>query len=268
MLLGLTAVAQKELNAYKYIIIPSRFDFQKVANEYGVNLLLKYKFQQLGFESYLDTDDIPQEVRTNTCLYASPVLYAKSNMFKTVVSIELFDCTKKSLYKTQEGSSNSKNFKVSYNQAVREALKSFGDYKLDYSPKQETVQLELKDTNVIVSSKAEKEIEKLKEEVAILKQQNKELEVVPSIAAQVNEIKSEVVVEVSKNYLMAHPKTNGYVLIDSATKEIVYTIHNTKMKDVFVIKGKSGVVYKIGTSWVRDYVDEEKTMTEFLEIKF
>ena len=99
LLIGLTAVAQNELNAYKYVVIPSKYDFQKEANEYGINLLLKYKFQQLGFESYLDTDDLPQILRTNTCLYASPVLHTKSNMFKTVVSVELFDCTNKSLFK-------------------------------------------------------------------------------------------------------------------------------------------------------------------------
>jgi len=132
--LGLTAVAQEELNAYKYIIIPSKFDFQKEVNEHGVNLLLKYKFQQLGFESYLDTDDLPQEVRTNTCLSASPVLHTKSNMFKTVVSVELFDCANKSLFKTQEGSSNSKNIKISYNEAVRKALNSFQGYKLNFTP--------------------------------------------------------------------------------------------------------------------------------------
>ena len=63
LFIGLTAQAQSELNAYKYIVIPSKFDFQKEANEHGLNLLLKYKFQQLGFESYLDTDDLPQELR-------------------------------------------------------------------------------------------------------------------------------------------------------------------------------------------------------------
>lgn len=133
LLIGLTAVAQSELNVYKYVVIPSKYDFQKEANEYGINLLLKYKFQQLGFESYLDTDDLPQILRTNTCLYASPVLHTKSNMFKTVVSVELFDCANKSLFKTQEGSSNSKNLKTSYNESLRKALKSFGDYRLEYT---------------------------------------------------------------------------------------------------------------------------------------
>jgi len=268
MFLGLTTLAQTELNAYKYIVIPSKFDFQKETNEYGINLLLKYKFQQLGFESYLDTDDLPQVLRTNTCLYALPVVHTKNSMFKTIVSVELFDCTKKSLYKTQEGSSSSKNVKVSYNEAIRKALNSFQDYKLEYSPNQETIQLQLKQAYLEQPSKAEKVIEKLKEEVAALKQQNKKIEDVPSIVMHDKEGKTDAVVEVSKSYLLAEPKTDGYILIGRLTKEIIYTINNTKMKDVFIIKGKSGVVYKVGNSWVREYVDQERTLTEFLEIKF
>lgn len=268
LFIGVTAQAQSELNAYKYIVIPSKFDFQKESNEYGLNLLLKYKFQQLGFETYLDTDDLPQELRINTCLYASPVLHAKSNMFKTTVSVELFDCGKKSLYRTQEGSSSSKNFKASYNEAVRKSLNSFQDYKLDYRPGQETVQLALKDDNLVADSTAEKEIEKLKEEVATLKQQNKEIKDVPSSVIYDKVVKTEIVLEEVKSYLFAQPIINGYVLVDSKTNEIVYSIYNTKMKNVFVLEGKIGVVYKIGASWVREYVDKEKIMTEFLEIKF
>lgn len=151
LFIGITAFAQKDLNTYKYIVIPSKFDFQKEANEYGVNLLLKYKFQQLGFETYLDTDDLPEILRTNTCLYAYPVLHTSSNMFKTITSIEMFNCSNKSLFKTQQGISSSKNIKVSYNEAIRKSLKSFGDYRLEYTPVKE--ELVIKENNQLVNSK-------------------------------------------------------------------------------------------------------------------
>jgi len=128
---------QKELDTYKYVVVPSRFDCQKTANEYGLNMLLKYKFQQLGFEVYLDTDDLPEKLRVNSCLYVVPNLISKSTMFKTTVKVELKDCAKKSLYLTKQGSSSAKNYKLSYNEATREALKSFNGYELSYTPKQE-----------------------------------------------------------------------------------------------------------------------------------
>jgi len=155
LFIGVTALAQKELNPYKYVVIPTRFDFQKEANEHGINLLLKYKFQQLGFETYLDTDDLPSELRTNSCLYVFPVLHTKSNMFKTIVSVELLNCYNKSLFKTQEGTSTSKNIKISYNEAVRKALKSFEEYKLNYLPIDEVVVA--KENNLLVNEEADEQ---------------------------------------------------------------------------------------------------------------
>jgi len=153
LFLGVTAFSQKELNAYKYIVIPTRFDFQKEANEYGINLLLKYKFQQLGFEAYLDTDELPQILRTNTCLYAYPVLHTEENMFKTIISVELFNCDKKSLYHSIKGESRSKVIKTSYNEALRKSLKSFRDYRLEYVPGKD-------DTNLVKNEAAKGEIVK------------------------------------------------------------------------------------------------------------
>jgi len=155
LFLGVNAIAQKELNAYKYIVIPTRFDFQKEANEYGVNLLLKYKFQQLGFEAYLDTDDLPQVLRVNTCMYAYPVLHTEVTMFKTIISVELLNCSKKSLYHSQKGESRAKNIKTSYNEALRKSLKSFGDYKLEYVPVKD--EIIANDKNELVKTELTKE---------------------------------------------------------------------------------------------------------------
>jgi len=261
LFLGVAVFAQKELNGYKYMVIPSKFDFQKEANQHGINMLLKYKFQQLGFETYLDTDDLPQELRTNTCLYVYPVLHTKSNMFKTIASVELFNCYNKSLFKTQEGESKSKNIKASYNEAVRKALKSFGDYKLVYEPVKEEVVV---NNNGVSSSEADKqlEIERLKAEVAVLKKNKQD------VMLEKEKVNTAVSIVEVESYLVAHKKSNGFLLVNSVSKKTEYIIHTTKMKDVFILKDKSGVIYRKNSGWVREYVDKERTVLEFLEIKF
>lgn len=134
LFISFSAVAQQELNAYKYVVVPSKYEFQKKANQYGVNMLLKYKFEQLGFETFLDTDELPKSLKTNTCAYIRPMLKHVSTLFSTKIIVEIHNCDNKPLFVTREGVSKSKNYKVSYNQALREALKSFGDYKLSYEP--------------------------------------------------------------------------------------------------------------------------------------
>lgn len=129
---GCTIVAQEKLNAYKYVVVPSRFDFQKDNDQYGLNTLLKYKFQQLGFKAYLDSEDLPRELKVNSCIYISPSVKHKSTMIYTKISVEILDCDKQVLYITQEGKSKSKSYRTSNIEALRNALKSFDGYKLNF----------------------------------------------------------------------------------------------------------------------------------------
>lgn len=135
LLVGFAAVAQEELNAYKYVVVPTKFDFQKKTDEHGINTLLKYKFQQLGFETYLDTEELPEELKEKGCSSISPVVVNKGGVFITKLVIEIKDCLSQVLFTTQEGKSKSKSYKISYHAALREALKSFDGYKLEYTPK-------------------------------------------------------------------------------------------------------------------------------------
>ncbi|NQY28740.1 MAG: hypothetical protein HRT69_04630 [Flavobacteriaceae bacterium] len=134
LFIGTIVNAQKDLNSYKCIVIPLKFDFQKQENQYGLNDLLKYKFNSLGFETYIENEDLPIKYIENPCLVLTPVIIKKRNLFKTILHIEIRNCYGKVLFVTKEGRSIEKNNKVACNMAVRESLKSFGDYKLEYRP--------------------------------------------------------------------------------------------------------------------------------------
>lgn len=135
LLITSLASAQKVLNNYKYVVIPVQYKFQKTENQYQLNSLLKHKFNQLGLEAYLETDDLPKEVKINSCSYLKPIINAKSNMFATKATIDLVNCDGKVSYSTREGKSNSKSIRASYLEAVRASLKSFDGYQYRYEPK-------------------------------------------------------------------------------------------------------------------------------------
>jgi hypothetical protein len=134
LFIGSSVFAQEKMNAYKYVVIPSRFDFQKVSDEYGINTLLKFKFQELGFTTYLDSEDIPRGLKTNLCAYITPNLKHSSTFFNTKISIEMLDCDENILFETREGKSKSKSYRVSNIEALRRALKSFNGYQLKFNP--------------------------------------------------------------------------------------------------------------------------------------
>ncbi len=151
--LTLSVNAQEKLNNYKYVVIPSQFDFQKEANQYNLNKLLQLKFKQLGFDAYLDTDVLPREVKTNSCSYLKPVLVSESNMFKTKIKLQVLDCDATMLFETQEGNSSSKSYKTSYNEALRNALKSFGNYRLQYVEKEKVTETPIAPAAIVMGSK-------------------------------------------------------------------------------------------------------------------
>lgn len=157
---NLSAYSQEALNAYKYVIVPSQFEFQKKIDQYGINTLLKYKFQQLGFETFLDNEEIPMELKVNTCIYITPRLIDSSTMFTTKLTVEIKDCYGKVLFATKEGRSRSKSYEVAYKEALRSSLTYFGSYRLNYTPKNNTVEdvaklqdeLKVKTTPIVVSN--------------------------------------------------------------------------------------------------------------------
>lgn len=134
LFIGFAVSAQEKLNAYKYVVVPSRFDFQKEVDQYSLNTLLKLKFQQLGFETYLDSEEIPRELKTNTCAYIKLSLKHTSTLFSTKIVVEMLDCDAQKLFVTQEGKSKSKSYRVSNIEALRNALKSFNGYQLNFQP--------------------------------------------------------------------------------------------------------------------------------------
>jgi hypothetical protein len=78
----------------------------------------------------------------------------------------------------------------------------------------------------------------------------------------------KVAAKETKNYLIAKPITNGYQLVNSLTSSIEFTIHATGFENVFIIKDKSGIIYKRGNGWVREHIEGERTVIDFLDVKF
>ena len=67
--------------------------------------------------------------------------------------------------------------------------------------------------------------------------------------------------------LYAQAKSNGFQLVNT-TPEVVFIILKTNIKDVFVIKGKNGIIYKNGNIWVAEYYENTKLVVKQYHIKF
>lgn len=268
--------SQSNLNNYKYVIVPKKFDFLKEENQYRLNGLAKFLFEKYGFESIMEGEGYPEDMVANRCLALKSDVIKDSGLFKTKLNIVLKDCNDRVVYTSQVGESREKEFAKAYNDALRKAFESFESVNYSYSPDTSVVA-----TTTSVEPKAEtkavtKEIEALKAEIQSLKEekQAKPTEIkqdVPEVVVVKKPVvtKKQVteVQEVSKSMLYAQAIENGFQLVDSSPK-VIYKIVETGVNNVFLVEGISAIIYKEGNEWVIEQLAGSTPIKETLDIKF
>ncbi len=274
-----SSVIQAQLNDYKYIIVPKRFDAFKQDNQHLTSTLVKHLFTQKGYLTVYD-DQFPDDLNGNLCLGLNVRLDDNSSMFTTKATLVLVDCKGKELFMTQEGKSKKKQYKDAYNEAISRAFESFGSLDYGYNGKGDAKKEE---EPITVSFK--NDVKQLKEgtvtekpgldnnpmeqqEATIENQSYKNLEPVDSNytkAAPKKEVTEQVATQEVQRYetntpvasdigkankveeggasgiktLYAQEIQNGFQLVDS-TPKIVLKMYRTSVPNVFTAKGEKG----------------------------
>lgn len=275
------AYSQSNLNDYKYIIVPNKFDFLKNEDQYQLNSLAAFLFKKYGFTALKEGGTYPADFSTNRCLALRSDVTKDPGMFKTKLKVVLKDCNDQIVYTSQIGNSREKEFSKAYHEAIRNAFKSFETVEYAYAPNENNPIVSTQPSaNNNQSNEVVKEIQKLKEELETLKKEKetKVVETLPAITekpevkkvAVVNEPKQIETVETKKpssNVLYAQEIANGYQLVDS-TPKVVYRIIKTGASNVFLVENLSAIVYKKGDGWLLEHYTGNAIIKETLNIKF
>ncbi len=287
MVLGLQAFSQSELNEYKYIVVPKKFDGFRSENQYQTSTLIKYYFAQNGFNAVYDDALVPDLIK-DQCLGLKVSLEDDSSMFATKVTIVLKDCQGNEVYRTGQGMSKVKEYNVAYREVISEAFNSFNGFRYEYIPKEtkeapvtisfkdDVKHLELGDNtkkemipavNEVQPKVAAKPVEIADEAKETSAQMKNEVEdeslIVPKASEEVSKEKGTALV------LYAQQTINGYQLVDT-TPSVQYYLMETSMKDVYLADGKNkkGLVFLEDNQWVFEYYNGNKRIKEVLLIKF
>ena len=129
--------SQKDINSYKYIIVPNQYEFQKSEDQYQLNSLVKFLFEKDGFRVMSTTSPFPEELAKSPCMGLKAIVKNKSGMLTTKVKIDLVDCYNAVVFSSEEGKSKIKDYKKGYQEAVRKAFVAIDSlhYKYDASLK-------------------------------------------------------------------------------------------------------------------------------------
>lgn len=262
LLLGVFTNAQSEINNYKYIIVPKKFDEFKKENQYRTNGLTKFLFDKNGFNVVFD-DQLPQDLNANRCLGLKVKFINKSSFLTVKTAFEFIDCNNKVVYTTKLGISKEKEYERSFNETIRESFQSFDGFTHNYTgaTTQETVS---KEEPIVVSFK--NDVKKLPtsgktEEKIISFKNDKE----KAIAISLPENGKSAVEQV----LYAQQLPNGFQLVDN-TPKILYKLYKTSVSNVFMANylGKNGMVFLKDGNWFFEHYEGTQLSTKKLNIKF
>ena len=64
--------SQNDINNYKYVSVPDRFDFLKSTDQYQVNSLTKFLLEKNGFLVLDTSSNYPSDLENNRCLPSKP----------------------------------------------------------------------------------------------------------------------------------------------------------------------------------------------------
>ncbi|MAX70810.1 MAG: hypothetical protein CMC76_06855 [Flavobacteriaceae bacterium] len=259
ILCSLFAQAQKSINDYKYIIVPKSFSFSKIDDEFQLNSLTKFLFNKHGYKAYFSDEELPEDLKNDICLgLVADASKEKSGMFVTRVEFILKDCFGNTVITSKVGDSRIKKFDRAYSEAMREAFETFQEIDYAYKPKEGKSEVS---------------------EISDVKKVEEEKQPVKDVESEVKEVKVEVVKESKSNVVekgvenkneeifYAQPKNNGYQLVDSEPKVVMFLL-STAAENVFIVKGKSAIVYKEDGFWYYSENNGELQETKVMNIKF
>ncbi|WP_445381428.1 hypothetical protein [Robiginitalea sp. IMCC43444] len=244
--------AGAQLDAYKYIIVPTKFDGFKQSNQFNTSTLIKYYFTEAGFNPIYE-NNLPADLYADRCKGLMTRFIDNSSLFATKVVLSLTDCRGNIVFESIEGSSKLKEFNEAYKEAINEAFISFRGMTYQYTPK--------------ATQKQPEEVEKQAAAPAAVS------EGAPSIkeATPMDAPEKNIAVEnITDNAWLAVPIPNGYKLDtgDAQTSMKLLKSSNPDTFMVFIDDQPKGMVYKKDGNWWHEYYEAGELKKKELRIRF
>jgi len=191
----------------------------------------------------------------NNCLILKTNAVDSSSMFKTSLIFEFKNCQGKVVYTTQEGQSREKKYLVAYNEAVRQAFGSLSNFTHKYEAKETESEVE----EVIVAP-----LPKVTEAPMIEEVDEEEIDEEIEIEVPVEEVDKNT----PNNILTAEAFGVINYNLKNSQGHTVYTILYSGKEDLYIVKGKDAVIYKINNNWVIATNDNGTLQMKSIDIKF
>ena len=233
----------QNLNDYQYVVVPTKFAGFDIENQYRLNTITKFNLEKMGFVAFYE-NNIPSDLINQRCDVLTVDVVKDNKLFWVKLYLTFKDCYGKIIHQSEVGKTKEKEFKIAYPKALDEAFKSLFVLNYKYngtkSSANETVLINTPQKAVVSSEKTKATL--------------------PALVSETTDY---------SKLLFAQPTSNGFQLVDS-TPKVVYKLFKTDSPTMFLAQkgNQNGVVTLKDDSWFFEYQENEKVVSEKLEIKF
>ena len=159
-----TSVGQ-DLNSYKYVSVPEKFDFLKESNQYQMNQLTKFLFEKYGFNVFMENEIKPSDLSMSPCNFLKASVLEDGGLFQTKLKVVLTNCANQEVFVSKEGISREKEYKKAFQEALRDAFLSFEEVNYKYN------QNSIKSESIVSNRPVENNIQISEQEMPIKKEE-------------------------------------------------------------------------------------------------
>lgn len=297
ILLNLSVQAQ--LDSYKYVVVPKKFDGFKYENQFRTSTQIKFLFSQNGYTAIYE-DQIPPDLAGDPCKAVRVMLIDDSSLLATKVRLGLRDCNGAVVYESGEGKSKIKEYELAYREAINGAFQDLKELPYSYIPPEAVIESLAAQKDMATTPTTSGEIregenaaqEGVAFEVSEGNPVREEAEMAATVAVAAASPTGATVQDASKDaqedaapvsgtavsletaageeIWYAQETANGYQLVDS-TPKIRMKLVKTAQKDTFIatVDDESmGMVYKKEGQWWHEFFKDGKTEVRQLKLKF
>jgi len=264
--------AQTSINDFKYVSVPESYSFLKLKDQYKLNSLTIFLFEKNKFTVLNSFQNYPSDLAQNRCLLLKSDVISKKGFLKTKLQLVLTDCRDNIVFSSEIGQSKLKEYEKAFQEALRGAFVSVGDLNYTYNG---AIPYSTTTSPAIVASET-RENQVLSSPVSLAPEAPTspitDIEV-KAAAAIVPSTPPVIVPKISSDEnaavsgLIIKPTNSGFDFVDNITKKVMYSAQATLFENVYIIEGQSGIMYKRGSAWVREYYEQNKTIIEALNVR-
>lgn len=222
--------AQTNLDQYKYVSVPNRFDFMKSSDQFQISSLAKFLLTKNKFTVLENLEKYPADLAANQCLLLNLNVEQIKGFLKTKLEVQFLNCKNQMVFKSDIGMSREKDFKTAYHQALRDAFSSVSEANYKFNEAIDTVS-----TN--------------DPPISVKRAVSTPMQATDLSSSKFN---SEILMtQTSYGFDMKDP--DGIV---------VYSLYQTMSDGIYIIDKLPGIVYKRGNRFVREYISNQKIIIE------